>query len=66
VVGYVTQGFYDMGLYWFRIAIVMGCLMGALEAARRLHQSQVPAGLTAPPPQSAARALRKAKLGHAA
>jgi O-antigen ligase len=66
VVGYVTQGFYDMGLYWFRIAIVMGCLMGALEAARRLHQSRVPAGLTAPPPQSATRALRKAKLGHAA
>ena len=36
LMSYMVQGYYDMGLYWFRIAIVMGCLMGALEVARRL------------------------------
>ena len=66
VVAYVTQGFYDMGLYWFRIAIVIGCLMGGLEAARRLGPSHVPSNVTAPAPQSAAEGERQAKLGHAA
>ncbi len=40
VMSYVVQGFYDMGLYWFRIAIMMGCLMGALEVARRLEHDR--------------------------
>ena len=66
VVAYVTQGFYDMGLYWFRIAIVIGCLMGGLEAARRLSLTHVPSNVPAPAPQSAARGERQAKLGHAA
>lgn len=35
VMAYIVQGYYDMGLYWFRIAILMGCLMGAMDAARR-------------------------------
>jgi hypothetical protein len=37
LVGYVIQGFFDMGLYWFRIAIAVGCLLGAFEAARRFE-----------------------------
>jgi len=34
LVGYVVQGYYDMGLYWFRIAILIGCLLGAAQAIR--------------------------------
>lgn len=41
LVAYLTQGFFDMGLYWFRIAIVVGCLLGALEAVRRLDREDV-------------------------
>ena len=37
LVAYVMQGFFDMGLYWFRIAVAVGCLLGAFEAARRLE-----------------------------
>ena len=65
LLGYIVQGFYDMGLYWFRIAIVVGCLMGAMEAARRLDR-ETPAELhQAPPPRafgigSAKRALKSA------
>jgi hypothetical protein len=36
VMAYIVQGYYDMGLYWFRIAILMGCLMGAMDAVRRI------------------------------
>jgi hypothetical protein len=36
VVGYVILGAYDMGLYWFRVAFLIGSLLGALEAARKL------------------------------
>ena len=37
LVAYVIQGFFDMGLYWFRIAITVGFLLGAFEAARRFE-----------------------------
>lgn len=65
MVGYLTQGFYDMGLYWFRIAIAIGCLMGALEAARQFAPEPlyaVPGPVTA----SAARTVGAKKLGRAA
>jgi O-Antigen ligase len=42
LVAYVMQGFFDMGLYWFRIAIAVGLLMGALEAVRRFEQDPAP------------------------
>jgi hypothetical protein len=42
VVAYITQGFFDMGLYWFRIAVAMGFLMGALEAVRRFDLEPAP------------------------
>ncbi len=41
LIAYVVQGFFDMGLYWFRIATLIGCLMGTLEATRRFDLKQV-------------------------
>lgn len=38
LVAYLVQGYYDMGLYWFRIAILIGCLMGAAQAERRFQE----------------------------
>lgn len=35
ILAYVVQGFYDFGLDFYRIAIMMGFLLGALEAASR-------------------------------
>jgi hypothetical protein len=35
VVAYLIEGYYDFGLWWFRVAVLMGCLLGALEAAIR-------------------------------
>lgn len=66
VIAYVVQGEYDMGLYWFRIAIVVGCLLGALESVRRLNRDQLSAGHPAPAPHSAARGAAAARVGHAA
>ena len=43
VIAYVLEGYYDLGLSWFRVAVVMGCLLGALEAAGRLMPAMVPA-----------------------
>jgi hypothetical protein len=40
LVGYLVQGYNDLGLYWFRIAIVMGALLGCLEAGTRLAAPQ--------------------------
>ena len=40
VIAYIVQGFYDMGLFWFRIAAVMGTLLGSLEVAHRLEEPQ--------------------------
>jgi len=39
VVGYALEGGTDMGFTFPRIAIVMGCLMGLVEAARHVHAS---------------------------
>ncbi len=49
LLGYIVQGFYDMGLYWFRIAIVVGSLMGAMDAARRLDAQAAKAAHPTPP-----------------
>ncbi|HKV30266.1 MAG TPA: O-antigen ligase family protein [Candidatus Dormibacteraeota bacterium] len=40
VIAYLMEGYYDFGLWWFRVALLMGCLLGALEAA--LHASPDP------------------------
>ena len=66
LVAYVTQGFYDMGLYWFRIAIVIGCLAGALEAVRRMNRTRAAVDPPAPLPDRATRAIEATQLGHAA
>lgn len=65
IVAYVAQGFYDMGLYWFRIATVMGCLIGALEALGRMEPGLVRNSI-APSPERVTRGLQKTKLDHAA
>jgi O-antigen ligase len=36
VVAYVVQGYNDLGLFWFRIAICLGVLLGGVEVALRL------------------------------
>lgn len=51
ILAYMVQGFYDMGLYWFRIAVVVGCLMGAMEAARRIDAETPPEAKPGPPPR---------------
>ena len=35
----MIDGYEDMGLAEFRIAMVMGCLLGAVEAATRIAQA---------------------------
>jgi hypothetical protein len=40
VVSYLIDGYNDMGLAEFRIAIAMGCLLGAMEAATRLARTR--------------------------
>jgi hypothetical protein len=44
VVAYLVQGYNDMGFSWFRIALCMGVLFGATEAALRIaRRERVPA-----------------------
>lgn len=38
---YLIEGWYDMGLTSFRVAIFMGCLLGSLEAAHRLRRQEL-------------------------
>lgn len=38
LIAYLVEGYYDFGLWWFRVAVLMGCLLGALEAAGRLSR----------------------------
>jgi hypothetical protein len=45
VVAYVVQGYNDLGLFWFRIAICLGVLLGGVEVALRLRSGrQLPHG----------------------
>jgi hypothetical protein len=37
LVAYLIEGYYDLGLSWFRVALFIGCLLGAQEAAARLR-----------------------------
>lgn len=39
LIAYVLEGNYDLGLSWFRVAVYMGCILGAMEAARQLGAS---------------------------
>jgi hypothetical protein len=43
LLAYVIEGKYDLGLSSFRVAPLMGCLLGGLEAARRLSAASVSA-----------------------
>ena len=39
IVAYLVQGYNDMGFTWFRIALCMGVLLGATEAALRMART---------------------------
>ena len=54
-----------MGLYWFRIAIAVALLMGALEAVRRFDQDPAPTSDPVLTSQAPARSVAVAKR-HAA
>ncbi|HYX25096.1 MAG TPA: hypothetical protein VFC23_13165 [Thermoanaerobaculia bacterium] len=41
LVAYVVQGYNDMGFFWFRIALCLGILLGAVEASLRRVADQV-------------------------
>ncbi len=50
LIAYLVEGYYDLGLSWFRVAVFMGCTLGALEAVRRMSPvpaAHVPARLVA-------------------
>jgi O-antigen ligase len=40
VVSYLVMGYEDLGFVWFRIALAMGVLFGATEAALRLARNE--------------------------
>jgi len=42
LVGYTMQAAVDQGFYYFRVALVMGTLLGLAEAARRLSRVRAP------------------------
>jgi hypothetical protein len=45
VVAYVIMGTQDLGLYWFRIALCIGILLGAVDGRLRLlRREQLDAG----------------------
>jgi hypothetical protein len=53
IVGYLVYGYEDLGFAEFRIAVGIGCLSGAMEAARRMASDgspDSPDGLQAPLP----------------
>jgi hypothetical protein len=45
VMAYVVQGSVDLGFFWFRIALCLGTLLGAVEAGHRMadHRATEPA-----------------------
>ncbi len=49
VVGYVILGYEDLGLYWYRVALIVGVILGTAEAASALalEEEKEPAPLTA-------------------
>jgi O-antigen ligase/polysaccharide polymerase Wzy-like membrane protein len=55
VINYLIMGYLDLGLFWFRVAIFMGCLFGVLEVARRAQQAAEQLPLVVAAPQSSDR-----------
>src|SRR5207245_3993533 len=49
VINYLIMGYLDLGFFWFRVAILMGCLLGVLEVARRVQQADEVQVLAAEP-----------------
>ncbi len=57
VAAYLIQGTYDYGLFWFRIAILMGVLFGLVETLDPSPRKPAPAERTATVPTVRVRAL---------
>ncbi len=43
LIAYLVQAHNDLGLFWFRIAIFMGCILGGLEAITRMRPAEAAA-----------------------
>ena len=43
MIGYAMEGAVDQGFFFYRIAFVIGTLLGVVEGARRLQRSSRPA-----------------------
>ncbi len=48
IVAYVVLGYNDMGFFWFRVALCLGILLGAVEAALKMVGTGLPARDGAP------------------
>jgi hypothetical protein len=53
LIAYPMEGYYDFGLWWFRVAILVGCVLGGLEAATTLAATQAERSVRLRPEQAA-------------
>jgi hypothetical protein len=53
VIAYVLEGYYDLGLSWYRVAVLLGIILGALEAAGRMPSDRERIGSPEPTLQEA-------------
>jgi hypothetical protein len=58
LLGYLLLGYLDMGLYWFRVAVFMGCLLGVMQRMMESPASAAATVLTAPSAEREPRAPR--------
>jgi O-antigen ligase len=55
LIAYVILGYLDLGFFWFRVAMTIGWLLGALEVAHRVEAQDSTAAEPARPPVEAVR-----------
>ncbi|HLB75824.1 MAG TPA: hypothetical protein VJO72_02210, partial [Candidatus Dormibacteraeota bacterium] len=53
LIAYLMEGYYDFGLWWFRVAILVGCVLGGLEAATTLAAAPAARSVRLRPQQAA-------------
>lgn len=64
LVGYVLMGEKDLGFFWFRIAVAVGVLAGAVEGVSRVAgRGRVPRGMPSPRQAEVGALLPKASSG---
>jgi O-antigen ligase len=62
LVGYAMEGSLDQGFFFYRIAFVMGALLGLLEAAHRIRRSEARTAVSTPTPRRRRRILRTERI----